>query len=90
MTELIEIMKLFGPTVAAIAFFIWRDAKRESRMANRMDQTEDYVRQTLTGMLAETTKAVSDQAESNRELCAALDRRPCLAQERLHPGRIPA
>lgn len=54
---MIEILREFGPAVAAITFFIWRDWKREERTALQNNELTLYIRSELTKTLKENTQA---------------------------------
>ena len=56
----LEILKGFGPTAAAIAFFVWRDAKREDRMLKSMDETQMWIRNTLVSIVKENTESIRE------------------------------
>lgn len=56
---LIEIIQNYGPTVAAIAFFIWRDWKREERTVAQNENLNIFIRERLTKALEENTEAIT-------------------------------
>lgn len=58
----IELVKSAGPVVAAIAFFVWRDAKRETDMTQQLRILEKFIREDLAGMVHDAAKL---QVESN-------------------------
>jgi hypothetical protein len=68
--DLLTAAKEFGPIVLLFAFFVWRDWKREERMARRLDAQWD-----------ELAKLQRRGNEVMRELCDVLRSRPCLADD---------
>lgn len=81
MTELKILMEKFGPIIAVVAFFIWRDYAREKSMTATIKELESYIKTTLleamlktTGALTETTGALKDNSRAIDEL----SKRPCL------------
>lgn len=81
--DLLTAAKEFGPIVLLFAFFVWRDWKREERMAKRLDlQWEQLATLQRRGN------------EVLRDLCNVLRSRPCLADDETrafepHPQRVP-
>lgn len=76
-------IKEFGPLVALIAYYIWRDfltAKqnvlREARMGERINQLEDFQRGELSDTLKTVTKVMAD-------FTVAVKSRPCLLEQNL-------
>jgi hypothetical protein len=68
--DLLTAAKEFGPIVLLFAFFVWRDWKREERMAKRLDiQWEQLAALQRRGN------------EVLRDLCNVLRARPCLSEE---------
>lgn len=61
-TQWAEIFRSAGPVVAAIAFFVWRDWKRESSMTERIRALEDFQRDQLAGMVHD---AIAVQTRTN-------------------------
>jgi hypothetical protein len=81
--DLLTAAKEFGPIVLLFAFFVWRDWKREERMAKRLDMQWEQ--------LANLHRRGN---EVLRDLCDVLRSRPCLADEESrafepHPHRVP-
>jgi hypothetical protein len=62
-TLIIEAIKNFGPLLALIVFFIWRDYRREDKLAQRIESLEQYQRETLVDLLRKTTIALTHNAE---------------------------
>jgi hypothetical protein len=85
MEMLLEIAKTWGMPAAVIAFFIWRDYDRETKMTKRIQEVEDYVRQTLTGLIANSMKSNDELKAANLAVLEELKRRPC---QYTQPGSV--
>lgn len=55
--SLLELVKQFGPL--AVAFFLWRDFKREDRLSSRINQLEDEQRNTILPLVQECAAVIS-------------------------------
>ena len=55
---MLEMLREFGPAVAAIAFFIWRDWKREERTMQMNSELNIFIRTELNQTLRENTAAI--------------------------------
>jgi hypothetical protein len=71
MPELIGILQNFGPLAAILAYFLWRDHRREeqdliekARLETRITEIEDYQRNTLERTLRENTEVVKRVVEA--------------------------
>jgi len=73
-----EIAKVFGIPAVAIGFFIWQGHKREQRLAARLDGVEDYIRETLQGLVRDGHAAVMANTGMMEDFTAALKTRPCI------------
>ncbi len=60
---LLTLLREFGPLLGLILFFVWRDWKREDRLSSRVEALETYQKETLVGLLKETTVALTHNAE---------------------------
>jgi hypothetical protein len=72
MSEFVSIAKEYGPWAAMIAFFIWRDYRREQSMGTLLTSLNLFIRDTLMKTVEESTAAMNRQTESNRELISAI------------------
>lgn len=78
----IDLLKTFGPSVAFMAFTVWRDWKREDRMSTALDvQGKDLMIQNTRGIVA-----IEQNTASNNRLTEAIERLPCRAPD--DPRRI--
>lgn len=64
--EYAEMLKDFGPILGVVLFFIWRDWKREDRLADRVEQLETYQQETLVELVKETTTVIAQNTEQIR------------------------
>jgi hypothetical protein len=60
---LLTLLREFGPLLGLILFFVWRDWKREDKLAQRIEALEAYQRDTLVDLLRETTVALTNNGE---------------------------
>jgi len=70
----IEILKNFGPLVAIIVFFVWRDWQRELRLSLRLEKLDEYQKQTLEGLVEKTTLALAQSSECLRWIGRIVER----------------
>jgi hypothetical protein len=55
----LSLLREFGPLIAAIGFFIWRDWKREDRMTKRITDLEKQNIETILPLVTECTAVIS-------------------------------
>ncbi len=56
---IISLIESYGPAVAAIAFFLWRDWKREERSSAQNENLSIFIRERLTETLEENTRVIT-------------------------------
>lgn len=56
--ELLDFLKEFGPLAGAVLFFIWRDWRREDRLATRIEKLEDEQREVILPLVERTTNVI--------------------------------
>jgi hypothetical protein len=66
MTDLLAVLKDFGPLVGTILFFIWRDWRREENLVERVKQLEDFNTEVLTQMVKEMSGIIAANTEQLR------------------------
>jgi hypothetical protein len=66
MTDLIAVLKDFGPLVGTILFFIWRDWRREENLVERVKQLEAFNTEVLTQMVKENSAIIAANTEQLR------------------------
>jgi hypothetical protein len=54
----IAVMKEYGPFVALIGFFVWRDYKREQSLGKVITELQEFQRNTLLTLIQKTTEAI--------------------------------
>jgi hypothetical protein len=57
--DAIEIVKMYGPFLLAVVFFLWRDWKREDRLGTRINQLEDEQREVILPLVKECTAVIT-------------------------------
>ena len=67
-----EVLKQFGPFVALLVFFIWRDKQREERLGARLDAMQDRYAVTMETIVKDNTGAMESMAEAARGTSQAL------------------
>jgi len=70
------VLQEIGPALSIIIFFIWRDWKRETRLAARVEKLEDYQRETLTLLVEKGTTAMVQSSEVLKWVGNILERVP--------------
>ena len=66
-----EIMKQYGLWAALCVFFIWQSWSRETKLADQLESSQKYIRESLSTVVRDNTEAL-------RELKELLSVRPCL------------
>jgi len=79
------ILEKAGPIVAAIAFFVWRDWKREDRLSSVIETMQQWQRDVLMSQLNESTSVVRANSAALEAFAVAVQTRPCIA-ELAEPG----
>ncbi len=64
---LISIIQDYGPAIAAIAFFLWRDWRREERTSIQNDSLNIFIRERLTETLEENTRVITEMINNCRK-----------------------
>jgi hypothetical protein len=57
------ILREMGPILGVIVFFIWRDWKREGRLADRIEKLEDYQKDTLANLVEKGVLSLAHSTE---------------------------
>lgn len=55
---LTSLISSVGFTTAVAAFLIWRQQEREKRHEEKIDRSEAYIREQLTGLIRHTTSVI--------------------------------
>lgn len=59
----VEIIKIVGPSVAIIVFFVWRDWQREIHLTTRVETLEKYQKETLEKLVEKSTVALTQSTD---------------------------
>lgn len=76
--DFIALAKEWGIPLAFVAFFIWRDWKREDRLWQKYDQITSYQKDKLETLIETATKAIVEFTTATNQLTFELRKRPCL------------
>ena len=57
--DFVSLIREFGPWVAAVVFFIWRDFKREERLLGRIIILEDQQRGVILPLVEKTATVIA-------------------------------
>jgi len=69
---MIDLLREFGPAVTAIAFFLWRDWKREERFSLVNETLNAFIRTEFANTLRENTKATMANSELLESMATAV------------------
>jgi hypothetical protein len=67
-------VKLYGPFLLAVVFFLWRDFKREERLGNRINQLEDEQREVIMPLVQNCTAVITRNTAAMERMEKLLDR----------------
>ena len=74
--DLMWLVKQFGPLLIAVIFFLWRDYRREDRLAARIETLEDEQREVLLPLVEHCSTVIAQNTVVMQRLERALDRQP--------------
>lgn len=77
-TVVIKILENYGLPIALVAFFIYRDFRREQVMTQVIRDLELEMRNMLKEMVTKTTEALTSNTNTMRELITMFRARPCI------------
>ena len=63
-----QILKEYGPWVALVAFFIWRDYEREKSQNKKNSDLEEFIRTTLVALVRDTMAVIQDNSSSMKRI----------------------
>ena len=72
--DLMWVIKQFGPFFIAVVFFLWRDYRREDRLATRIDTLEDEQREILLPLIEKCSTVIAQNTIVMQRLERTLDR----------------
>lgn len=74
-TQVLALLREYGPLVLIVAFFLWQGWVREKNLLARICKLEDEQRKVLLPLVARCTKAIVKNTVIMRRLESALDQR---------------
>lgn len=72
--DAIALVKQFGPFFLAVIFFLWRDYKREDRLAKRIDELENEQRNVVLPLVKDCAAVIATNTAVMERLEKHLDR----------------
>lgn len=72
MDPFMQILQEYGPLIAAVAFFLWRDYKREDRLSTRVEKLEDEQRHIILPLVEKSTAVIARNTEVMERLETSL------------------
>ena len=64
----------YGPFVAAVVFFIWRDYCREDRLTTRIKELEDEQREVILPLVTNCTEVITKNTQVMEQNVKVMDR----------------
>jgi hypothetical protein len=64
----------YGPFVAAVVFFIWRDFRREDKLSTRIKELEDEQREVILPLVTSCTEVVTKNTQVMEANMKVMDR----------------
>ena len=68
------LLQNYGPFVAAVVFFIWRDYRREDRLTTRIRELEDEQRQVILPLVQSCTEVITKNTQVMEQNVKVMDR----------------
>jgi hypothetical protein len=68
------LLQNYGPFVAAVIFFIWRDYRREDRLSTRIKELEDEQRQVILPLVQSCTEVITKNTQVMEQNVKVMDR----------------
>jgi hypothetical protein len=75
MSNLLVLLKQYGPLALVVAYFLWQNWLRELRMSDRITKLEDEQRDVLLPMVERSTDVITQNTAMMERLEKALDGR---------------
>ena len=74
-TDVVALLKQYGPLIVVTAFFLWQGWVRENRLCNRVDKLEDEQRTVLLPLVERCSDVIAQNTMMMERLEKALDER---------------
>jgi len=68
------LLQNYGPFVAAVVFFIWRDYRREDKLSTRIKELEDEQRQVILPLVKSCTEVITKNTQVMEQNVKVMDR----------------
>ena len=68
------LLQNYGPFVAAVVFFIWRDYRREDKLSTRIEELEDEQRQVILPLVKSCTEVITKNTQVMEQNVKVMDR----------------
>ena len=68
------LLQNYGPFVAAVVFFIWRDYRREDKLSTRIKELEDEQRQVILPLVQSCTEVITKNTQVMEQNVKVMDR----------------
>lgn len=74
LTEMSWLFQNYGPFIAAVVFFVWRDYCREDRLTLRINQLEDEQREVILPLVTSCTEVITKNTQVMEQNAKVMDR----------------
>ena len=68
------LLQNYGPFVAAVVFFIWRDYRREDRLSTRIRELEDEQRKVILPLVTSCMEVITKNTQVMEQNVKVMDR----------------
>jgi hypothetical protein len=72
-TDVVTLLKQYGPLIVVTAFFLWQGWVRENRLCNRVDKLEDEQRNVLLPLVSRCSDVIAQNTLMMERLEKTLD-----------------
>lgn len=69
-----EVLKTFGPLLAAVVFFLWRDYRREDTLLTRIKELEDEQREVILPLVTNCMQVVTKNSQVMEQNTKVMER----------------
>lgn len=73
-SDLLWLVKQFGPFLIAVLFFMWRDWQREDRLTTRINELEDEQRKVVMPLVEKCAAVIAQNTAAIERLERALEK----------------
>lgn len=72
--EFLKLLQMYGPSVAVIFYFLYRDFKREHRFMSQIEELDRYQKDVLESLVEKSTIALTQSTECLKWVGRILER----------------